>query len=247
MKHVLASAGTKPLSAINKVVIRAGVDRRAKTPSQARNFAETLRQMFKWLKGSGIITENPCDDVELPKRPNTGGFKEWSIEEILRYEARWPIGTRERVMLDVYAYTGLRRGDAAKVGKQHVRNGVISLATEKSQGRTVVHLPLLDVLKRTLDAGPTGDLSFNATRIGTPFAKESLGNAFKDACKAAGIMDKSAHGLRKAAATRAADNGATAHELMAIFGWINIREAETYTRNADRKRLAAGSMNKLER
>jgi integrase len=248
MKHVLQTAGCKPVSAINKAAIRAGVDRRAKTPSQARNFAETLRQLFKWLKASGIITDNPCDDVELPKRPNTGGFKEWSIEEILKYEAYWPIGTRERVMFDVYTYTGLRRGDAARVGRQHVRNGVISLATEKSQGRTVVHLPLLDVLKRTLDAGPTGDLSFNATRMGTPsFAKESLGNTFKDACKAAGIMDKSAHGLRKAAATRAADNGATAHELMAIFGWINIREAETYTRNADRRRLAAGSMNKLER
>jgi integrase len=69
---------------------------------------------------------------------------------------------------------------------------------------------------------------------------------FKDACKAAGVMDKSAHGLRKAAATRAADNGATAHELMAIFGWVDIKEAEVYTRNANRKRLAAKAMNKLE-
>jgi integrase len=245
MKHVLASAGSQPLSAINKVAISDGVDRRAKTPSQARNFAETMRQLFKWLKGSGIVSENPCDDLELPKRPNTGGFKEWTVEEILQYEARWPIGTRERVMLDVYAYTGLRRGDAAVVGKQHVRNGVIALQTEKT-GQWV-HIPLLDVLKRTLDASPTGGLSFNATLSGHRFAKESLGNAFKDACKAAGIMDKSAHGLRKAAATRAADNGATTHELMAIFGWVDIKEAEIYTRNANRKRLSAGAMSKLER
>jgi site-specific recombinase XerD len=55
-------------------------------------------------------------------------------------------------------------------------------------------------------------------------------NYFKDACVAAGITDKSAHGLRKAAATRAAENGATAHELMAIFGWVDIKEAEIYTR-----------------
>ena len=40
----------------------------------------------------------------------------------------------------------------------------------------------------------------------------------------AGILDKSAHGLRKAAAIRAADSGATAHELMATFGWIDIRK-----------------------
>lgn len=135
-------------------------------------------------------------------------------------------------------------GDAATVGKQHVRNGVISLQTEKTGQR--VDIPLLDVLKRTLDVGPTGDLSFNATRAGHPFKKESLGNAFKDACKLAGIKDKSAHGLRKAAATRAADNGATAHELMAIFGWKDIKEVELYTRAANRKRLAAQAMKKLE-
>jgi integrase len=63
---------------------------------------------------------------------------------------------------------------------------------------------------------------------------------------AAGILNKSAHGLRKAAATRAAENGATVQELMAIFGWIDIKEAEIYTRAADRKRLAAQSMTKLE-
>jgi len=59
-------------------------------------------------------------------------------------------------------------------------------------------------------------------------------------------MDKSAHGLRKAAATRAAENGATAHELMAIFGWVDIKEAELYTRAANRRRLAAQAMSKLE-
>jgi integrase len=245
MKHVLKSAGDKPLSKVDHAAISDAVDRRAKTPSQAKNFAQTMRQFFKWLKKNNIVSENPCDGLELPKRPKTGGFKEWSYEEILRYEERWPIGTRERVMLDVYMYTGLRRGDAAVVGKQHVRNGVISLQTEKT-GQWV-HIPLLDVLKRTLVAGPTGDLSFNATSSGRPFAKESLGNMFKEACVAAGILDKAAHGLRKAAATRAADNGATAHELMAIFGWVDIKEAEIYTRAANRKKLAAQAMAKLEK
>ena len=64
---------------------------------------------------------------------------------------------------------------------------MIVLATEKSQGQTVVHIPILDVLKRTLDAGPIGDLAFIVTSEGKPFVKEGLGNAFKDACVAAGI------------------------------------------------------------
>jgi len=139
-------------------------------------------------------------------------------------------------MLDVYLYTGLRRGDAARVGKQHVRNGVISLQTEKT--KEWVHVPLLDVLKRMLDGSPTGDLAFICSSQGRPYVKEALGTVFKKAC-AAGILKKSAHGLRKAAATRAAENGATTHELMAIFGRVDIKEAEIYTRAANRKRLLA--------
>ena len=56
---------------------------------------------------------------------------------------------------------------------------------------------------------------------------------------------KSAHGLPKAATTRAAENGTTAHELIATFGWVDIKEAEIYTRAADRKRLATQAINKL--
>jgi hypothetical protein len=54
---------------------------------------------------------------------------------MIKYEQHWPMGTRERVMLDVYMYTGLRRGDDARVGPGHVHNNTITLATEKSQGR----------------------------------------------------------------------------------------------------------------
>jgi integrase len=269
MVHVLANGnGAEKITKVDNAAIVAGVERRKHTPSQAKNFLQTMRHFFKWLVASRIthpgigVKVDPTAGVSV-KKAKTNGFPEWDYSDILKFEERWPIGTRERVMLDVYCYTGLRRGDAARVGKQHVskqttvvkdeRTGAqfpitketISLATEKSQGRTIVHLPLLDVLKRTLEAGPTGDLSFICTDRGLPYKKESLGNVFKDACLAAGVLNKSAHGLRKAAATRAADNGATAHELMAIFGWIDIKEAEIYTRRADRKRLASGAMSKL--
>jgi hypothetical protein len=57
----------------------------------------------------------------------------------------------------------------------------------------------------------------------------------------------SAHGLRKAGAVRAAEAGATTQELMALFGWVNIDEAELYTRAADRKRLALRAEGKMAR
>ena len=42
----------------------------------------------------------------------------------------------------------------------------------------------------------------------------------------------------QAAATMLAENGATAHELMAWFGWRSLKEAERYTQAADQKKLA---------
>ena len=97
------------------------------------------------------------------------------------------------------------------------------------------------------NAGPTGDLAFIVTRRGTPWTKGALGTEFVAAARAAGVVGKSAHGMRKAAATRAAENGATERELEAIFGWSGGRMATLYTKSANRGRLAAGAIGKLDR
>ena len=138
------------------------------------------------------------------------GFAPWSEDDIAAYERRWPIGTRQRVWLDVLIYTGLRRGDAVRFGRQHVRNGVGTIKTEKTG--TEVTLPILPVLAKTLEAGPCGDLTFIAGESGRPLTKESFGNRFRKACRDVGLSNRSAHGLRKAAATRAANAGATVAE-----------------------------------
>lgn len=49
----------------------------------------------------------------------------------------------------------------------------------------------------------------------------------------------------KAGATIAADEGATAHELMKMFGWSRLPMAEVYTKEADKKRIARGASERL--
>jgi len=149
------------------------------------------------------------------------------------------------VWLDVLLYTGLRRGDAVRIGKQHVRNGIATLRTEKGGEVIEVTLPILPVLQQTLDAGPTGDLTWVCGQGGRPLVKESFGNDFSEAARAAGVR-KSAHGVRKIAATTAANNGATVAQLEAIFGWQGGRMASLYTKAADRRRLALEAMTKLD-
>jgi hypothetical protein len=94
------------------------------------------------------------------------------------------------------------------------------------------------VLAETLAAGPCGDLTFIAGENGNPLTKESFGNLFTG-------VPGSAHGVRKIAATRAANAGATVAQLEAIFGWQGGSMAALYTRAADRRRLSIEAMSKL--
>jgi integrase len=245
-RQVIASAGHVPCGQIRRDDIVAGRDRRAATPYQARHFLNAMRGLFCWALEAQHVKVDPTATVKNPSRRKGDGFPPWTEDDIARYEARWPIGTKERVWLDVLQYTGLRRGDAVRLGRQHVRDGVLTLRTEKS-GKTVgLTLPILPVLAATLAAGPCGDLAFICGSKGEPLTKESFGNVFRGAARAAGV-NKSAHGVRKIGATRAAENGATVAELEAIFGWQGGGMAALYTKAANRARLSRAAMTKLER
>ncbi len=99
-------------------------------------------------------------------------------------------------------------------------------------------LMILPELRRVLDNSSLGNDTYLVTKFGKPWIKESFSNWFSEACERAGLPKCSAHGLRKAGATIAAENGATEMELMAIFGWSSPQQAAVYTRKANRARLA---------
>ena len=247
MLHALRESGAKPYAAIRSRHIQDGIDRRSRTPSAARNFLDTMKGLFQWAKKRSHVKADPtASDIEPPKRKKGNGFPAWTRDDIEAYRRRWPLGTRQRVWLDVILYTGLRRGDLNRIGKQHVRNGVATLRTEKGGETITVTLPILPALQATLDAGPIGDLAWICGARGEPFTKEGFGNEFSQAARQAGIP-KSAHGVRKIAATIAAENGATGKELDAIFGWVDGgKTSAIYTAAADRARLSTRAIGKLD-
>lgn len=257
MLHVLKDSGPKPYAAIGPQNIQAGLDRRSATPSAARHFFDTMKGLFRWAKKRKHVKRDPTadSDLEAPKAKKTGGFPPWTREDVETYRRRWPIGTRQRVWLDVLLYTGPRRGDAVKIGRQHVKEihnpdgsitRIASFKTEKSGEMVTVTIPVLEVLWKTLEAGPTGDLTWICGARGNPLVKEAFGNDFSEAARMAGVK-KSAHGVRKIAATIAAENGATEKELDALFGWTDGgRTSSIYTKAASRARLATQAGHKLD-
>ena len=144
--HVLETAGNQPISRIKPVTIIAGRERRAATPAQARNFLDAMRGLFRWAADARMVKVDPTISVKNPSRKKGPGFRPWTEDDVAAYELRWPVGTRQRVWLDVLLYKGLRRGDAVRSGRQHLRDGIASIKTQKSGFTVTVTLPILDAL-----------------------------------------------------------------------------------------------------
>jgi integrase len=134
---------------------------------------------------------------------------------------------------------------AGDAGRQHVRGNAFTI--RRSKTGTAAEIAILPELRDVLDTmhDPLR-LTFLTNEHGKPFTAKAFGCWFRRACDKAGIpKGYLCHGLRKAAATRFAMNGATAHELMAWFGWKTVEEAQRYTLAADRRRLAQTAAAKL--
>ena len=239
--------GSKPFAFMEPQHVRALRDQKADFPEAANARVKALRQVFKWAVEAGRADRNPAREVPYLRPNNPEGFHAWSIEEVQRFEARHPVGTKARLALALLLYTGVRRSDAVRLGCQMERGGSLCFRETKGQARRVKdrEIPILPELRSVLDATRSGHLNYITTAFGKPYTAPGFGNWFRRRCDEAGLPHCSAHGLRKAGATIAADNGATEHQLMAIFGWDSPKQAALYTRKANRKRLAAEAMHKL--
>jgi integrase len=223
------------------------VNEKATTPFAQRNFLNTVRAMFQWAMLEGRIPDNPTLGVTREK-VKTGGYPTWSEGEIERFEGTHAIGTKARLAFALLLYTGQRRGDVVKLGRQHVHGDVLIFDQSKTEGGEEAHLeiPLHPKLRAIIDATPTvGVKTFLVTHFGKPYTAPGFGNWFRELCDAAGCPDVSAHGLRKATARRLAEIGCTEHQIAAITGHASLSEVQRYTKAADRKRMARDAMAKL--
>lgn len=244
---------TFPLGRMTPKAIRVLRDRKKDKRGAANDRLKAVRAVFAWAMeesdkddGEDLISSNPARDVkQLPGK--TSGHHTWTVGEVEQYEKCHPIGTKARLAMALFRCLGLRISDVVRVGKQHNRKGWIKLTLFKNRNRTpvTIEVPVLPELQAVIDASPTGDLTYLVTEFGLPFSTKGFGNKLRVWCDEAELPHCSAHGIRKAAATMAAENGATTHQLMAIFGWLTLEEAERYTRAARRKRMAGQAMELL--
>jgi integrase len=243
----------------DKIVVL--VNRKADTSIDSANHRlKAIRKLSEWAVSTTPkhIQANLAKTVPLLKRNDTGGHHTWTLEEIDQYIARHPPGTKAHLAMMLFLLLGQRISDISKIGRPHIRRPEhvaprlrqihqgrwIAFRQHKNRAKKPVDLviPILAQLEVVLEGSPIGRMAFLETEHKRPFTTKGLGNWFGDRCLEAKVPGR-AHGLRKAGATIAAENGATAHQLMSIFGWRTIEQAEVYTEKARQQLLAGGSMN----
>lgn len=236
-----AKNGSKDVRRVQTPTIDALLSGMADRPAAANNLRKVLKRLHRHAIRLSWRTDNPVDATDPYKKGK--GWHCWTEAEIAQYEARWALGTRERLAFALLLYTALRRSDMVTIGRQHRQGGELILRHEKNDSETII--PIAEPLAQALDAMPESQMTYLQTEFGRPFTSNGFGNWFRRRCDVAGLPNCSAHGLRKAMSRRLAESGATSLEGRAITGHKTDKEFAHYAEQANKRKLAQAGMGKV--
>ena len=235
--------GEKPISLVRREHVKSIIAKRADTPAAANNLLRMLRILMKFAVDENLRVDDPTFGVRAI-RHRSDGFHTWTEAEILQLEDFHAVGTRARLALALLLYTGQRRSDVIRMGRQNIRQNRISVRQQKTL--ISLEIPIHPELARIIAAAPSDNLTFIVTKQGKPFTPAGFGNWFREMCEFAGLpRGCSAHGLRKAAARRLAEAQCTPHQIAAITGHKSLREVERYTAAAAQSTMAEAAIRAL--
>jgi len=235
--------GDKRVAGLTTDHIEKLIAERADRPAAANRLRKTLKILMAYAIKRKFRADNPTVGVKKLRNRSTG-FRTWNEEEIATFYAKHPKGSRARLAMDLLLNTAQRRSDIIRMGRQHVRDGFLTIRQSKTG--TEVSIPVRGRFAEVLEAVRHGQLAFLVTAQSNPFTDAGFTNWFRETVKEAGLpIGLSPHGLRKAACVRLADAGRSATDIMAISGHRNLAEVQTYVEAANRKRAAVAAMGSI--
>jgi integrase/recombinase XerD len=232
----------------------------AMKPHAQKNWLKALRGLMAYAVANNLRQDDPTEGVKVVKVGKSIGHMTWHEPQIEQYRQCHLLGTSARLALEQLLNIAARRHDAHMLGRQHIRDGKLCWRPHKTLRTTnkMLRVPILPEFQAALDAMPSNDsLTFLVNDYGRPFASAAaFGNKFAAWCKAAAlkpvmyddgrVRNYRAHGLRKAALTRAAHAGCTGPELMALSGHATLAQLQVYLDEVDQERQAEAAMEKVK-
>lgn len=248
-----------PFSRVDATHIMMLRDRKVKAglPGAANNRRKYLGSMFSWAieERKYGLKVNPCRDAKKAATVSEG-YHTWTVDEVLKFIERHPLGTTAYLAMCLMLFLGGRRQDAIRLGPKNIR----TVALRQSDGsnihqRSMVYVPrktryrrmdesvkpILPPLDEALRATAHGLKTFLVTAYGEPYTDGGFGNRMREWCDQAELPQCTVHGLKKAAATICAELGASDRQMMALFDWTSESMATPYTKKANRATMAASA------
>lgn len=203
-----------------------------------------LRGYFSWLTKQNILLSNPASDLELPRQEKKLPRDILTLEEVQlildQPDIDSPFGLRDRAILEVLFSTGIRRGEAVRLGIMDVdqSRGTMRVQGKGKRERTVPigEQALVWLDKYLLESRPKiltlpDDGAMFLTHFGERFAIESFTHVVKRHIVAAGIEKLgSCHLFRHTAATLMLEGGADIRYIQEMLGHVCLGTTEIYTR-----------------
>jgi len=236
-EHGHRSASTMTTKHAEKIINQIG----EKRPGMGNLTRAVMRRVMQFAVKEKRRPDNPMIGIEAFK---VGEHHTWTDGELRQYEAKWRLGTRQRLAYALLLYTGQRVGDVAKMNRADISDGLIHIVQQKTEAE--IWVPIHPELAKAMKAYPARGLTLIGDANGRPLKRAALSALMRTAIRDAGLPSRCVgHGLRKAAMRRLAENDATANQIASVSGHKTLKEVERYTKAADQKKLARAAMGKL--
>lgn len=212
------------------------------------NRLKVWRAFGAWMAEEFKLDRNPAAAVKRSKVPKSDGHTPWTLDDVAVFRAHWPIGTVERLALELIYWTGARASDVVLLGEGNVdREGWLAFSQVKTGGEVAVpfkrDLPAfaeryaadLAMLHSAIGARNERHLNYLTTRAGASRSAKSFSQWFAAKARAAGLEGKTAHGLRKLRAELSIEAGATTPQVAAWLGHESLKMVEHYGKKFRRR------------
>jgi len=250
-------AGADEFRAVTRAHVlawRAQLENRGLAGATIRRKLAALASLFDHLlENNAVAGGNPVNGVKRPRVASNEGktpaLGDDQAKLLLTAPDGWTLkGIRDRAILAVLLYHGLRREEAAQLrtGDLQERRGVKHLQVRGKGGKTR-YLPLHPVaaerihayLERDNKREPGKDPLFRSIRgrtTGAGISANGIYTVVSQWAKAAGIKvdGLGVHGLRATAATNALEHDADIAKVQEWLGHANISTTRMYDRRGQR-------------